>query len=721
MKKLDIWAGLECTRNRVHEKYFDQCEKNGHYQRLQDFDLFAEIVVEKIRYPCLWERVSPDNCLQKKWEVLDETLEQVRKKKINIIAGFLHHGSGPRYTNLLDPNLPEMLADYAREFALRYPWITEYTPINEILTTTRFSCLYGHWFPHHKSEKSFFKALFIQCKATVLAMREIKKVMPHAKLIQTEDLGKCQSTEQLQYQCEFENERRWLTFDILCGKFDSNHPLYNWALAAGADVKDIEWARENYYVPDVLGINHYLLSNRFLDHRLELYPEEFHGGNGIENYADVGAVDTGAIELPDPAEILLETWDRFKIPIAVTEAHARGYREEQMRWFYHMYKSCLNAQEKGANIIAITAWSLLGTYDWNSLCTKEEFFYEPGVYDLRSSDGSPMPTGLTRLIRELSTTGESEIALLDVKAIWHTPRRILFAPQPGAHSMLSSEGKPLLITGATGTLGKTFAKICRERNMPFIILSRTEMDICDLKNVRETLEEMQPWAVINAAGYVKVDEAEYEKELCYMANVHGPTNLAMACRELKIPMLTFSSDLVFGGDQTQPYHEEDAPSPLNTYGHSKAFCEEKVLAVYPEALIVRSSAFFGPWDEFNFVTQTLQKIKNNKEIIVASDVKVTPTYLPDLANASLDLLIDGASGVYHLTNKGEVTWAELARTIAGKANEFYGINTATIIEKRMEEISLAKRPKYSCLTSIRGFELPPLEDAISRYFTQMQS
>lgn len=287
--------------------------------------------------------------------------------------------------------------------------------------------------------------------------------------------------------------------------------------------------------------------------------------------------------------------------------------------------------------------------------------------------------------------------------------------------MLSSEGKPLLITGATGTLGRTFAKICRERNMSFVILTRGEMDICDLQCVRSTLEEIQPWAVINAAGYVKVDEAEYEKELCFMANVHGPTNLAMACRELKIPMLTFSSDLVFAGDQTEPYHEEHTPSPLNTYGHSKAFCEEKVMAVYPEALIVRSSAFFGPWDEYNFVTQTLHKIKNNKEIIVASDVKVTPTYLPDLANASLDLLIDGASGVYHLTNKGEVTWAELARTIADKANEFYGIDTANIVEKRMEEISLAKRPKYSCLTSIKGFELPPLEDAIGRYFSQMHS
>jgi dTDP-4-dehydrorhamnose reductase len=719
MKRMEVWAGLECTRNRVGEKYYDQCEKNRHYQRPSDFDLFADLGVEKIRYPCLWERVSPKNCLERDWSILDYSLEELRRKQITIVAGFLHHGSGPVYTDLMDPKMPEMLAVYARDFAIRYPWVTDYTPINEILTTTRFSFLYGHWYPHHKNVKTFFKALFNQCKATVMVMREIKRIIPHAKLIQTEDMGKCQSTPPLQYQCDFENERRWLSYDILCGKFDSFHPLYNWAISEGASKEDIEWSRENFYAPDVLGINHYQLSNRFLDHRKELYPEEFHGGNGIDTYADVGAIDTGAADLPDPKEILLEAWNRFLIPIAITEAHARGSREEQMRWFYQMWKAANEAKDAGAEIIAITAWSLLGTYDWNTLCTQDKYFYEPGVYDLRSVTGMPRPTALRSLIHSLATNGKANIPLLEINGIWKSPRRILFAPQPGAHSMLSSEGRPLVITGATGTLGKALAKICRERNMHYVILTRNEMDITDLNSVRTVLDEVKPWAVVNAAGYVKVDEAEYEKEQCYMCNVVGPTNIAMACRELKIPMLTFSSDLVFNGEQSVPYNEENIPAPLNTYGHSKAFCEEKVLAVYPEALIIRSSAFFGPWDEYNFVSQTLEKIKNRKEIIVANDCKVTPTYLPDLANAALDLLVDGASGVYHLTNKGEVTWAELAHTIAAKARDHFQFETPMITEKSMEEITLARRPKYSCLTSIKGFELPTLEDAIGRYFSQL--
>lgn len=291
--------------------------------------------------------------------------------------------------------------------------------------------------------------------------------------------------------------------------------------------------------------------------------------------------------------------------------------------------------------------------------------------------------------------------------------------------MLSSERKPLLITSTTAELGKAFSKICHEKNISHIVLSLDELDICDLFAVRNVLDEMDPWAVVNASDYGKMGEAENgnenEKEQCFMLNVHGPTNIAMACREKKIPLLIFSSDLVFDGKQNVPYNETNELSPLNFYGQSKADSEEKIMAVYPQALIIRSSTFFGPMDEYNFVSEILHNLISKKEIIVANDCKVTPTYVPDLANAAFDLLINGASGVYHLTNKADVTWAELAHTVATKAHEYYEVDTSLIIEKKMEEICLEKRPLHSCLTSIKGLELPSLEDAIGRYFTQLHS
>ena len=113
------------------------------------------------------------------------------------IAGLVHHGSGPVYSTLLDRDFPDQLAVYARRVAERYPWIDAYTPINEPLTTARFSALYGHWYPHAKCDRTFVKALLHQCRATVLAMRAVRQVNPAAQLVQTDDAGKTFSTRAL--------------------------------------------------------------------------------------------------------------------------------------------------------------------------------------------------------------------------------------------------------------------------------------------------------------------------------------------------------------------------------------------------------------------------------------------------------------------------------------------------------------------------------------------
>ena len=73
---------------------------------------------------------------------------------------------------------------------------------------------------------------------------------------------------------------------------------------------------------------------------------------------------------------------------------------------------------------------------------------------------------------------------------------------------------------------------------------------------------------------------------------------------------------------------------------------------------MRTSAFFGPWDAHNFVTLALRTLAGGGEFIVADDAWVSPTYVPDLVNVSLDLLMDGESGVWHLANQGATTWAD---------------------------------------------------------------
>ncbi|KAB8320755.1 sugar nucleotide-binding protein [Tolypothrix campylonemoides VB511288] len=723
---LEVWAGVECTVNRVGDEYFDQLERNGHATRLDDLDLFAELGIKAIRYPVLWERTAPDGLENADWSWADERLGRLRELGINPIVGLVHHGSGPRHTSLVDPEFPEKLALYARAVAERYPWVTHYTPVNEPLTTARFSGMYGHWYPHGRDGLTFARALLGECRGVALSMQAIREVNPNAQLVQTDDLGKIYSTPKLAYQAEFENERRWLSFDLLCGRITPTHPMWRYLHKCGISEAELDWFVENPCPPDIIGINHYLTSDRFLDERKERYPTSSHGGNGRDEYADIEAVRVCAEGAAGPRNLLLEAWERYKLPLAVTEAHLHCTREEQLRWLYEVWNAALQLRDQGVDIRAVTAWSLLGTYDWNSLVTRSVGYYESGVFDLRSS--RPRPTAIAKMIRDLSAGHKPDHPLLETPGWWHRQERLLYpavsclkesSVQPGVGGEMtpSSASSPLAIVGARGTLGRAFARLCELRGISYRLLTRQEMDIADPGTVNAVLAELKPWAVVNAAGYVRVDDAEREPHVCLRVNAEGPAILAAACAQHNVALLTFSSDLVFDGAVFNPYIESDTVAPLNVYGCSKALAEKLVLKVNPASLIIRTSAFFGPWDDYNFVTIALRQLSAGNSFVAAEDAIISPTYVPDLVHASLDLLIDGESGLWHLANKGAIAWADLARLAAKTA----GFNPSNVIALPTQELGLtAKRPSYSVLGSNRGELMSSLDSAMSRYFDECQ-
>ncbi|HEX9918834.1 MAG TPA: family 1 glycosylhydrolase, partial [Pyrinomonadaceae bacterium] len=156
---LELWAGVECTVNRVGDQFYHQLERNGHAERIEDLDLFATLGISALRYPVLWERTAPDGLEHADWTWPDARLARLGELGVRPIVGLVHHGSGPRHTSLVDPAFPEKLAEYARAVAARYPWVDAYTPVNEPLTTARFSGLYGHWYPHGKDYPTFTRCL----------------------------------------------------------------------------------------------------------------------------------------------------------------------------------------------------------------------------------------------------------------------------------------------------------------------------------------------------------------------------------------------------------------------------------------------------------------------------------------------------------------------------------------------------------------------------------
>jgi dTDP-4-dehydrorhamnose reductase len=401
-------------------------ERNGHAERLQDLERFASLGIRAIRYPVLWERTAPDGIASADWSWSDERLPVLQQLGVTPIVGLVHHGSGPRHTSLVSPDFAEKLAEYAGAVARRYPWVEYWTPVNEPCTTARFSGLNGVWYPHDTSEEGFIRALINQCRAVVLSMRAIRAVNPNAKLVQTDDLSRTYGTPEMAEIANFFNERRWLAWDMLCGKIDPDHALWDYLLENGAGADELLWFKDNACPPDIVGVNYYITSERWLDHRAERYPESHRTHYRGIPHADIECSRVLATPTPGIGPLLQETWDRYGLPIAVTEAHIDANREDQLRWLVEIWNAARKVQQGGADIRAVTVWALLGSFDWNCLVTECRGYYEPGPFDVRAA--KPRPTALAALIAELAAGRTPSHPVLDGDGWWRRADRFIAKP-----------------------------------------------------------------------------------------------------------------------------------------------------------------------------------------------------------------------------------------------------------------------------------------------------
>jgi dTDP-4-dehydrorhamnose reductase len=701
---LELWGGVECTVVRIGDQYRNQLIDTGHASRMSDIDAMAELGVKAVRYPILWETVAPEVPSELDFSWHDKRLKRLRELGIKVIGGLVHHGSGPRYTDLLDPKFPELLADYAARVAQRYPWIEAWTPVNEPLTTARFSCLYGHWYPHQHDINAMFRATVIQCLGIARAMKAIRAVNSAAQLVVTEDIGKTFATPELAYQADHENERRWLSLDLLAGRVVDGHAFHRWLRNKAASQAELDELASGEAKPNIIGFDHYLTSERFLDHRVERYPGCEPGSNGRHVYVDVEAtrVDHLKPEL-GPAPRLRETWERYGIPIAVTEVHHGCTREEQVRWFHEVWSAAEKERRRGADIRAVTVWAMFGSVDWRSLLTRRDGTYDVGAFDTRSE--TPRPTLVAKAASRLSRGEKFDHPLLDLPGWWKRPGRTHARPQYDTLPAKAASARPILITGGTGTLGQAFSRICAHRGLAHVLTTRADLDITNEASIAAALERYRPWAIINAAGFVRVAEADEQPDECFKINATGPELLARACAMHGIPLVTFSSDLVFDGKLGRSYVEPDEPAPTCEYGRSKAEAEARLLAIDADALIIRTSSFFGPWDRYNFLYDSIERLKRGEDVVACDKTIVSPTYVPDLVHATLDLLLDEEKGVWHLTNQGAISWHDLGRQAADMAK----------VDAGRVRVAESTETADTSLTSRRGLLLRPLDQALGDF------
>ena len=601
---MELWAGIECTVNRVGSCSFDQMERSGHASRLSDLDLVAGLGIRTLRYPVLWELMAPRDDRPIDWTWPDERLRRMAALGIRPIIGLVHHGSGPRYTCLTDPGFATGLASYAEQVARRFPWVQMYTPVNEPLTTARFSGLYGLWYPHGRDNATFARALINQCRGTVLAMQAIRRVNPDAQLLQTDDLGRTGGTPRMQYQVDFDNERRWIAWDLLCGRVCRDHELYSFLTSSGIDAAALEWFVDNPCVPDLIGINHYVTSDRFLDERCNRYPGECVGSNGRDEYADVAAVRVVPHFQPGWSSLLQEAWQRYRRPLVVSEVHLGCTREEQLRWLHQAWCSTHAARSAGVDVRAVTAWALFGSFNWNTLLTVDAGHYEPGAFDVRGTH--PRPTALASLMRELATNARPGHPVLRSPGWWNRSTRRIFdaaelarpwCAQPPSRKRRGAP-RPILICGDSSAPSRAaIAVACEQRGLAYRGFSGEQLDIRDVESIGLLLERTNAWAMIHSAGWAEASGTpprtgplEDESEL-------ASRTLALASSRRDIPVLMVA-----------PFKRKGATAEL------------ALLKYNVRALCVSFS---------------------------------TPR-TPDLVDLSLDLLIDGERGLWHLGAHGPV-------------------------------------------------------------------
>lgn len=277
----------------------------------------------------------------------------------------------------------------------------------------------------------------------------------------------------------------------------------------------------------------------------------------------------------------------------------------------------------------------------------------------------------------------------------------------------------VLVTGAAGQLGGDVCNVLKRNGKAFIPTDADTLDITDETAVRAFFELNNISAVIHCAAYTAVDKAEDEREKCFLVNETGSRNLALCAGEKDAKMLYVSTDYVFSGNGQSPFETDDPKGPLNVYGESKLQGEKAVLENCKKAFIVRTSWVFGEKNT-NFIATMLRLSKTHGELNVVNDQVGSPTYSKHLANLLCKMIETEKFGVYHATNEGFCSWAQLARETFLIAKKSTKVNPV----KSEEYKTRAKRPLNSRLSKasldLAGFvRLPPWEEAVREYLSNI--
>ncbi|MFM2124211.1 MAG: dTDP-4-dehydrorhamnose reductase [Acidobacteriota bacterium] len=278
------------------------------------------------------------------------------------------------------------------------------------------------------------------------------------------------------------------------------------------------------------------------------------------------------------------------------------------------------------------------------------------------------------------------------------------------------------IFGSQGQLGVELAATFSARSYDVTCFGRKDVDITDAAAVSRAIADCDPKLVLNPAAFNQVDLAEQDPVTAFQVNALAVRNIALACRERGAQLVHYSTDYVFDGTAGRSYREEDPTHPIGSYAVSKLAGELYAHAYVDGALVIRTSAVFGPAGihtaRRNFVEMMLRLAAGGKPIRVVDSV-ASPTYAPALADRTADLLERGATGIFHIGGGTPISWHDWAAKI------FQAAGLQPELQKTTQQAfaAAARRPQYSALSNAKMESLgiapmPSLDEALRDYFAR---